>query len=96
MKLVADPIYVPDNADWQTIEGAKAKAMWHEVLSREELMKKTCLDGKCGSCKHFCPKKYETSTSFGKCTLKCNLDYRARTTPACKEYERKTDEQRNN
>ena len=39
MKLIADPIYIPDNADWQTIEDAKARANWHEVKSREELMK---------------------------------------------------------
>ena len=92
MKLVADPIYVPDNADWQTIEGAKAKANWHEVLSREELMKQTNLCGKCGSCKNFCLKCHETSKSFGKCSLKGQFDSRARTTPACKDYERKRDE----
>ena len=89
MKLVADPVFVPDNADWQTIEDAKARANWHEVKSREELMAETDLNGKCGTCTHFCPIKNEWSKANGRCELKCSMDYRQRSTPACKSYERR-------
>ena len=94
MKLVADPIYVDDNADWQTIEDAKARANWHSVLSREERMKNTCLDGKCGSCEKFCPKNIAGSKVTGKCKDKGDFDFRQRSTPGCKFYKRRTDEQR--
>jgi len=86
MKLIADPVYVPDNANWQTIEDAKAKAKWHEVKSRAELMKNTNLDGKCGSCRHFC--MISNERALGKCQRK-TCDTRQRTTKACKFYERK-------
>lgn len=88
MKLIADPVYVPDNASWQTIEDAKAKARWHEVKSRAELMKNTSLDGKCGSCSHFCMISNDYSRALGKCQRKI-CDMRQRTTKACKFYERK-------
>ena len=89
MKLVAEPIFVPNDADWQTIEDAKSRAKWHEVKSREELMAETNLDGKCGSCKHFCVSK--TRDSMGRCELKIQdiRDYRKRCNPACQSYERK-------
>ena len=90
MKLIADPIYIPDNSDWQTIEDAKARANWHEVKSREELMKNTNLDGKCGSCKNFVLS--EKRNSMGRCTLKGQYDCRGRCTRGCKHYERRNDE----
>ena len=89
MKLVADPVFVPDNADWQTIEDAKARAKWHSVKSREEMMSETNLCGKCGSCKHFCLEKYKWSAAMGQCKLKSEMDSRQRSTPACKQYERR-------
>ncbi len=87
MKLVADPIYVPNDADWQTIEDAKARAKWHPIKSREELMAETKLDNKCGSCKHFC--LFDGTEVMGRCEFKCSLDYRQRSTPKCKQYERR-------
>ena len=86
MKYVADPIILPDNASWQDIEDAKARAKWHRVFTREEMMARTNLDGKCGSCKKFCPRR---DSSYGSCSDKPYYDYRQRTTPACKTgYER--------
>ena len=90
MKLIADPIFVPDNADWQTIEDAKSQARWHEVKSREELMKYTNLDGKCGSCVNFILS--EKRNSMGKCSLKGSYDCRGRCNKACTKYERKNDD----
>ena len=86
MKLVIDPIEIPDENP-QTIEEAKLKANWHVVYTREELMKNTCLDGKCGSCK--CFNLRQNDNVYGKCSLKGQFDYRQRTTPACKKYERR-------
>lgn len=88
MKLVADPIYVPDNADWQTIEDAKTRASWHQVKSRDELMSETDLSGKCGSCKHFCSRKYKWTKVVGACDIRGINDSRQRSTPGCKSYER--------
>lgn len=89
MKLVAEPITLPDNASWQDIEDAKLSAKWHEVKSREYLMSLTNLDGKCGSCKNF---KYCKDNVHGFCRKKYELaNYRARYNRACKEYERKED-----
>ena len=87
MKLIADPIILPDDADWLAIEDAKLKAKWHEVYTRDDLMKKTNLCNKCGSCKFFDP--FKLSPSHGNCTDGIHEPYRARTTPACKNYERK-------
>lgn len=87
MKLIADPIYLPNDADWQTIEDAKARANWHSVLTREDRMAMTDLNCKCGSCCHFCLRN--GSEVNGRCDLKCSLDFRQRSTPKCKQYERR-------
>lgn len=84
-----------------TILDAIAYASRHEELwkirktrseKREEMMSKTDLRGKCGSCIYFQPEKwYDGEPScYGKC-LKGRA-YRQRTVKACKKYERKTDE----
>lgn len=87
MKLIADPIYLPDNANWQTIEDAKANAKWHKVISKEELQARTDLTGKCGSCKFFKPYdgKYKCR---GDC-MNGRVGFRQRCSPACKGYEKK-------
>lgn len=90
MKLVAEPIILPDNATWQDIEDAKLSAKWHEVKSLEYFMAKTNLDHKCGSCKFFTPCKSGLK-AHGFCDDGIHEPYRARTTPACKNYERKID-----
>lgn len=90
MKLVAEPIILPDNATWQDIEDAKLSAKWHEVKSREYLMSLTNLEGKCGSCKKF---KYCKDGVHGFCKKKNqHSNYRARYNRACKEYERKDED----
>lgn len=91
MKLIADPIILPDDADWKTIEDAKARANWHEVKSVEYHMSRTSLAGKCGSCKNFEPCKSGLYKSHGFCNDGFHQPYRARTTPACKSYEKKED-----
>lgn len=85
MKLIADPIILPDNSPWQDIEDAKAKANWHEVISREELEAQTELKGKCGGCRFFLPMegKYHCR---GDCK-KGYAGFRQRCTKACKLYE---------
>ena len=66
MKLVADPIILPDDASWQDIEDAKLSAKWHEIKSLEYLMSLTNLDGKCGSCKNFkyCKEREPITTKY--------------------------------
>lgn len=90
MKLIADPIEVPDGADWQTIEDAKSKAKWHIVHSKEELMNRTNLDGKCGGCKHFISKA-PIMPAYGSCDVPGRAPYRQRTCRGCKMYERRKD-----
>ena len=94
MKLIADPIILPDDASWQDKEDAKARANWHEVKSLEYFMSRTNLDGKCGSCKFFepCLQPYNKKfASNGNCTDGIHAPYRARTSPACKNYQRRED-----
>ena len=86
-------IEVPDN-DYRTKLDAMAKAgrdesLWTYVQSRDELKKKTSLENKCGSCKHFKPITLALSTSkcYGDC-LKGRPGYRQRTCRGCKAYER--------
>ena len=92
MKLIADPIELPNNSSWQAIEDAKLNAKWHVVQSRESIMLQTDLEGKCGSCKHFCPIKGAYIKSCGNCTNPENnvrvKKNRSRTS-TCKAYERK-------
>ena len=94
MKLICE-IELPDNADCTTILDAMAQAgrdesKWRRITSRDYLMKKTNLDNKCGSCKHFEPKYLDYSKCLGDCK-KGRARYRQRTCPACKLYERKTE-----
>lgn len=90
MKLVAE-IEVPDNADWQTkldamLKASRDESCWREVRTLSEIKKRTTLDNKCGSCKHFRP--WENSVN-GQCAI--GHVWGARTRPACKKYERIND-----
>ena len=87
MKLVAEPIYLPDDAGYAAIEDAKLSAKWHTVKSREERMRDTDLTGKCGSCKYF--STLPGKEACGKCNLKdkYTLYYRKRTQRGCKAYD---------
>lgn len=87
MKFKAE-IEVPDNATWAEIEEAKIKAEWKEVVSTKERMKLTNLEGKCGSCKYFVYKPMGKLKSYGDCT-NGHCGFRQRSTPKCKEYEKK-------
>ena len=87
MKIRCD-IELPNNADWQTKLDAMAKAsrdesMWKEIHTREELMKRTSFENKCGSCKHFHQDKY---TVYGSCDA--GRTWGQRTRPKCKKYEK--------
>ena len=92
MKYKAE-IEVPDNADWRTIEDAKLMAEWHRVYSLHDRMSRTDLTDKCGSCIYFviCEKGYAGSKCAGTCTAR-RTNYKYRTTPKCKKYERREDE----
>ena len=86
MKLRAE-IEVPENACWQTVEDAKIKAVWHKVVTVDDRMRKTDLDGKCGSCKYFTLKPDLFSKCYGDCG-KGRRGYKQRSNKACKAYER--------
>lgn len=87
MKLRAE-IEIPDDADYLTIEDAKLSAEWKEIYSQTDRMNRTCLEGKCGSCKYFISRKYGNCLSYGDCT-NGRKNYRARSNPACSDYERR-------
>lgn len=89
MKLICE-IELPDTADYTTKLDAMAKAssderLWRQVYSRDETMKKTNLDHKCGSCKYFC--KLDNSP-VGTCDMGHVWGQRSR--PACKKYEKES------
>ena len=86
-------IEVPEGACWQTIEDAKLRATWQKVVTLDDRMRKTNLDGKCGSCKYFKPKTFLISKTkcYGDC-LKGRAGNRQRSCKACKRYERKDDD----
>ena len=92
MKMRAE-IEVPENACWQAIEDAKLKAEWRTVITVDDRMRKTNLEGKCGSCKYFAPitLALSTSKSYGDC-LNGRKGYRQRSCKACNAYERKDDD----
>ena len=90
MKLRAE-IEIPEGSSWQDIEDAKLKAPWHRVITVDDRMRNTNLDGKCGSCVNFVPKPDLFSKCYGNC-LKGRAGYKQRTCKACKAYERKKDE----
>lgn len=84
-------IELPDNASLSTVAEAqlvaKNNAKWDRIYTADELQAKTDLTDKCGSCKYFCPKsgKYKLR---GDCE-KGYKSFRMRSTPKCKEYERR-------
>lgn len=90
MKLRAE-IEIPEGSSWQAIEDAKLKAPWHRVITVDDRMRNTNLDGKCGSCKYFVPKPDLFSKCYGNC-LKGRAGYKQRTCRGCKAYERKESE----
>ena len=90
MKLRAE-IEIPENSSWQAIEDAQLKAPWHRVITVDDRMRKTNLDGKCGSCVSFVPKPDLFSKCYGNC-LKGRAGYKQRTCKACKAYEREKSE----
>ena len=95
MKLRAE-IEVPENYSWQQIEDAKLKAPWHKVVTVDDRMRRTNLEGKCGSCKHFVPitLALSTSKSYGNC-LNGRTGFRQRSCKGCKAYERINDDRKN-
>lgn len=93
MKLKAE-VEVPENASWQQIEDAKLKAPWRRVVTVDDRMRKTNLEGKCGSCKHFVPKPDLFSKCYGNC-LMGRKGYKQRTCKGCKAYERINDDREN-
>ena len=87
MKLKCE-IEIPENYTYQEKFDAMAKAardesMWKEIHTREELMKRTSFENKCGSCKHFRP--WGNSVN-GECAI--GHVWGARTRPKCKKYEK--------
>lgn len=92
MKYVAE-IEVPDGVDWQTLEDAKLCAKWRRVYSLHDRMSRTDLTDKCGSCKYFV--LYKDKVAGSHCTGECIArftNFKYRTTPKCKCYERREDE----
>ena len=90
MKLRLEVI-VPDGCSYTTEQDALFYAVTHNhykrITSKKAWMDKTDLTGKCGSCKYFCPiKTYGGGTCYGNCAK--GRATRARTTKACKDYER--------
>lgn len=97
MKLKAVlEIELPNDADPLTIECAKLTAEqfinWEIVRERKDRMARTNLDNKCGSCKFFELKPDMFSQCYGKCHAG-HYGYKQRSVPACKDYERKPNEQ---
>lgn len=92
MKLIAEPIELPNNASRKAIENAKLNAKWRIVQSRESIMLQTDLEKKCGSCEYFCPIKGRYLKARGNCTnenAKVHLKHNRDRTSTCKAYERK-------
>lgn len=90
MKLRLE-VTVPDGCSYTTEQDALFYAVTHNnyqrIMSKQWGMSKTDLTGKCGSCKYFCPiKTYGGGTCYGNCAK--GRATRARTTKACKDYER--------
>ena len=86
MKYKAE-IEVPESATWAELEEAKIGAKWEAVYTLPDRMKRTSLEGKCGSCKYFELSPETFNGSHGFCT-NGREPWRPRTTPACKGYER--------
>lgn len=101
MRLRCD-IEIPDGADYKTkldamAEASRNESLWREVKTREErrdeMMSKTSLENKCGSCKFFELTPHKRCKSYGTCKKKgvCRVNPRPRSYPACTAYERKKD-----
>ena len=69
MKLVADPIILPDDADKEAIELAIRSAAWRIAKSRQEISCMTDYSGKCGSCANFLCEYKATRQGYGKCKM---------------------------
>ena len=91
MKYRAE-IEVSDSATWAEIEEAKIGAKWEEIYTLPDRMNRTDLTNKCGSCKYFEPCADFGFGSHGFCN-KGRAPWRPRSTPKCKDYERKPNEQ---
>ena len=92
VKLICQ-IELPDNADYKTKLDAIAQAgrdesKWKKAVSKVEIMKRTNLDNKCGSCEHFELIRPDLSKVYGDC-MKRRTECLERTRKACKSYERK-------
>lgn len=92
VKLICQ-IELPDDADYKTKLDAIAQAgrdesKWKKAESKEERMKRTNLDNKCGSCEYFKLINPELSMVYGDC-MKGRAEFKERTCKACKSYERK-------
>ena len=81
IKLPKD--YTPAQKFEAMARAARDESMWHEVYSKKEIGKRTCLDNKCGSCMHFCP--FDNS-SKGTCEARPYCAGRDRSRPKCSKY----------
>lgn len=67
------------------VRASKDQSLWRAVQSKEELKKRTNLDGKCGTCKFFHPiERLLGSTCYGRCDK--GLAVRQRSVKACHRY----------
>lgn len=85
-KWVCEPIILPENYTWQDLEDAKLTRLnhgWRKVTTREEVMSRTDLSNKCGSCKYF--QQFEGKT-YGTCGAGCLTAFRSKR--CCTRYER--------
>ena len=96
MRLLCE-ITIPDGADYTTKLDAMAKAsrdesLWREVKTREErsaeIMARTDLNTKCGSCRFFKPMRCGRCKAYGEC-LKGLTSPRPRSLKGCNQYERR-------
>lgn len=91
MKYVCE-IQLPDHpSHTQKLDAmaraAKDQSLWRVVQDKEDLMKQTNLDGKCGTCIYFHQiDKLLGSTCYGRCEK--GLAVRQRSVKACRRYEK--------
>lgn len=86
MKIVFEPINLPDDADALTIQDAVLHVNYRVIRNRNS---DTDLENKCGSCSKFCILNPDKSIATGYCKRKSVLDVRQRSTPKCKHYVRR-------
>ncbi len=87
VKFITDPIYLPDNFTWADLEDAKLSAKWRRVKNMDDIIRKTDLAKKCGSCDHFEPCDGRLRC-YGNCS-EGKVSPRPRTIKACKDYKEK-------